>query len=172
MMTPFLPARFFTGVTNTPWSRALAYTATHTPGLVTVIVAAGLRGWKAIGTKRFSQLQVRSCALDVEVSGQPDLLEANESSLEAASAQGVRRCANDARSALSNWDENISDCQVPVEIWHGTDDPMCAIEVIRAFVDNLPDNQTLFEVPGAGFWAFYTHQDAFIERIRPHSCKS
>ena len=172
VLTPLLPLDFFDiSEVKIPWATGIGYATLHAPKLLKLILAAGLRGWKALGTRKFVSTQLRGCELDSKAACQADNVEEWDASLEAASVQGIDAFASDIRVSFGDWTSYVEECHASVELMHGTLDPMCPISAVRQFAAQFPSQHTLFEIEGAGYMTHYTHSSAFIERIKPKNCR-
>lgn len=161
---PPMPYLIKRGIVS-PWAGAVLRSGKTTPTLLRLMVAAGLRAWKAMGSRRFARMQLSDNPEDVVVCDQVELLTEMDAALAAATAQGVEVAVRDLSMATSDWTDWARACRTPAILFHGTKNPIAPVEVVRDFAKDFPERVTLVEVPEAGFMVAETHRSRLTELL-------
>lgn len=76
--------------------------------------------------------------------------------------KGVQETVNEAKLFCKDWGFDVKAIDVPVEIWHGTEDTLSPIEPIQKLANNVPCSQKNF-ISGKGH--FLTEEKDIWEKI-------
>lgn len=166
LLCPFPPAPYLHAAeSKSPWATALLHVSSRTPGLFSLMVGAGLKAWKLMGTRSFVALQLREHSADVAASRRPDVLREFEAAFEACVAQGTSLATADLYCATGNWTDWLSSCKVPVEWLQGAKEPIGVIDNFDALAATTSAPHKLTRVDDGGFLTFLTHTHILIERL-------
>jgi pimeloyl-ACP methyl ester carboxylesterase len=99
------------------------------------------------------------CATDREVVERPDVTEAFRRGLAEAFRYGTRGVAQDWKLEAAPWRVDLDDVDVPVDLWHGTEDTVVRPEQARALARALPTAEVRL-VDGEG------HLTVRVNRLR------
>ena len=78
---------------------------------------------------------------------------------------GIKGIQLDIELFLSNWDYSIdSNNNIPINIWHGLDDPTVPHEMANYYETKLP-SANKFLMPDSGHHWFYKNMDVVFKKI-------
>jgi pimeloyl-ACP methyl ester carboxylesterase/DNA-binding CsgD family transcriptional regulator len=150
---PFLEASNM----NSPWASALHAAMDQSPKLFALMVGAGVRAWKVLGTRRFVALQLGRYAPDVALAARPETDIEFIAAMSMTVKQGNDALSNDLQTSMGDWSAWVRDCQVPITLIHGQNDPGANITDVRDFADAFDGRINLIELDDAGFMTFLSH---------------
>lgn len=148
---------------NSPWAGALLRGAQASPRLFKVMVSAGLKTWKVIGSRRFATMQLRANPEDVTLATNPQYLEEQDAAVASISAQGIEHAIPDLMIATRDWADWARACKTPVTLFHGAKNPVAPIDPVRAFAADYPDLIDLVEVSEGGFMVAVSHAQQLMD---------
>lgn len=167
LLSPLPPAPYLHAIeTGSPWAAALLHSSSRTPRIFSLMVSAGLKAWKLMGTRRFVALQLRDHPTDVKVSRRPDVVIEFESAFEACALQGPDLATMDLNETTRDWSDWLASCTVPVEWFQGTNEPIGLLGdnfALLAAASKAPHSLT--QIDGGGFLTYMTHTDMLIARL-------
>ena len=167
LLSALVPAPFLSaGKVRSPWVSAMVNTAKNIPGLQRTIVAAAIRSWKVIGSRRMFAMQLASYKPDVELATKPDSVAEHDHAVTTALAQGLDYAMIVFEHATKDWSEWVRDCRVPVDIIQGLHDPVASCDVVQAFANAHPENLVLHILPDAGYMVMLSHTDFIVAHLK------
>lgn len=145
--------------------RRLYRMADRAPWLLRLLFAKVARDLGRDPDALFATVQRSVGAADPEVLASPGFREALGRDSSEAFRQGGRGPAHDLALEARPWGVPLERIEVPVEVWHGTDDRIVSPEQARILVRSLP-RVTEHLVPGEGhFSLFARHARAIFQSI-------
>ncbi len=120
--------------------------------------------------KRFKHLSLRIFCLhskktDMDVLKEDKIRESLIKSSLSAFESGIKGIQLDIELFLSNWDYSIdSNNNIPINIWHGLDDPTVPHEMANYYETKLP-SANKFLMPDSGHHWFYKNMDVVFKKI-------
>lgn len=170
LLSTLVPLPYLTPhLTTAPWAQALMRGAAASPRLFRLMVVAGAKAWKIMGSRRFVAMQMSANADDVSLGTSPAALEEIDAAMMACHAQGIDHGSRDLVIATSDWRNWAQACKAPVTLFHGTLDPVASIDAVRAFAADFPDQVRVVEIKDAGFMVYLSHTDALIAELKAAS---
>ncbi len=164
LLSTLVPSPFLKAANvRSPWVSALVRTTHSAPTLQRTVVAAAIRSWKVIGSRRMFAMQLASYKPDVALASQPDSVAEHDHAVTTALAQGLDYAMIVFEHAMRDWSDWVSECAVPVEIIQGAHDPVAAADVVHSFVEAFPDNLTLHTLDDAGYMVLLSHTNFVVE---------
>lgn len=158
---PFLKASNI----NSPWASALHAAMDQSPKLFALMVQAGVRAWKVLGTRRFVALQLGRYAPDVALAARPEIDAEFAAAMAMTVKQGNEALAQDLQTAMGDWSAWVSDCPVPMTLIHGENDPGANIKDVRDFARAFDGKLQLIELAAAGFMTVLSHPGAVLAAL-------
>ncbi len=110
------------------------------------------------------QTMYGSCIADQEAARNPDYRALIRTAISFMTAQKHRVFANELRMLSDDWDDDFTQCPVPVHFLHGVEDPAIPIDWVRSKVSGI-STMKLTEVDGAGEMLFCYHADKIIDAL-------
>jgi pimeloyl-ACP methyl ester carboxylesterase len=164
-----------------PWQRRLPFVLmTRAPVVARPLVAGGMRLFRRAIEKRLdSSVEAAEWFFDGPARGDqveavadyiratpPDDLEADlrDHARATASTQAI---LGDVASYTRPCPFELGRVDVPVELWHGTDDPAVPVAFAERAAAELP-RATLHTFPGEGHFVFHSHGAEIVESIALH----
>lgn len=136
------------------WSRFIIANARFAPRTLPFIALALFGLARRIGPKRFFGTLYGGSAGDLNILGQPEILDAIVKGSEITLRPGFTAHVAFAAEAVANftgdWSDRLGHCPVPVILFNGDEDPVSPIETVREYANALPHIITLHECAGYG----------------------
>lgn len=166
MLSTLVPRPFLNAnKTSAPWASALMRAMDKSPTLFRMMMHAGLRAWKVLGTRRFNAIQLGGYPPDVELASAPETDKEFDAAMRMTLSQGGDYSEIDLRFAVSDWSDWVADCKVPVTLVHGVFDQVADIEAVRRFAKAFEDKVKLIELDDAGFMTFLSHTEVILSAL-------
>ncbi len=153
-----------------PMNRRLLWLAQHAPGLLRWALRAMARTLSdAARRERWVQRQLRASPPADRALFQryPELMPLTLDAACEALRPGPEGAAQELQMLASPWGFDPARIQVPVWLWHGTEDVNVPVAVARALAAAIPDCQAHF-IAGAGH-ALYEHRHEMVQALRTHA---
>jgi len=94
----------------------------------------------------------------------PELMDAIFAGSAGGFQQGSRAAAQEFAMFARPWHFSLEDIQVPVEIWHGTEDVNVPVAIAHEASRRVPRCRAHI-VEGAGHLAYYDHRDEIVQTV-------
>ncbi|RKF13579.1 alpha/beta fold hydrolase [Roseovarius spongiae] len=137
-----------------PRQRLVAYTARYSPAVLPFVLRAGVRQLRSGGERRFLLSLYQDAPADLPVALRPEVQAILRGGYRFSVAQGHRAFEIDSHHVVQDWTEIVERVALPVQLVHGTEDPVVSIASVRAFADGRA-NCELIEAPETGQLVFY-----------------
>lgn len=152
------------GTVGAPWAEALIRTTQASPAFLKLMVRAGIRTWRILGSRRFSQMQLRGSAPDAAVIARADYVRDADAGVRQSNLQGIEANYREVLVFSEDWRDLAAACPAPVTFLHGAHDPCFSIDGIRRLAADI--DADVDEVEDGGFLTRVSHPERLIAAIR------
>lgn len=147
-----------------PRQRITAYTALYTPKLLPFILRAGIAQVRKVGVANMMTALFEKSAADMRMLADVEIGEIMINGFESCIANGIDSFVNDMTNVISgNWSDLIANCDMPIELFHATDEHVVPIGQVHDLVKRLPQLK-LTELAG-GQIIFYKYPEIFFKDL-------
>lgn len=127
----------------TKWARFVAANARYAPRAMHYIALAFFSLARRVGQKRFVQLVMSSSPADLKMLEDDEvyaaLLRGSEISVSPSFTAHEAWAAEIIANLSKDWSERLRQCPVPINLFHGVEDPFSPIETVREFAAEVPN---------------------------------
>ena len=149
-----------------PWAIAMTRAAQTSPRLLRMIIIAGNKAWQAMGARRFARMQLKASPADLRTVDLPGVVECLQRALLSSISQGLDENCRTMYDAFGNWEDELRNCPLPIEMVHGDEDACTKIDDVRWLAENIFQHVSVTGVPDAGYMLPYGHPEALIDCVR------
>ena len=143
--------------------RIVAHTARFTPGLLPLILRAGIALLDSGGDRAFMNALYRSAPLDYRVATTPEVFALLREGYRFTVTQGHRAFEIDSGHVVRDWSEYAEGSTQPILLVHGTHDPVVDIATVHAFAERLGDRAQVIEYADQGQLMFYSAPERILD---------
>ena len=149
------------------WRRFVSANARYAPGALPYLALTYFSLVRRLGPKRFMQTVMADSPADLRAIDDGEVMATIARGSEIAISPGVSAhsawAAEVAAHWSVDWSEDLRNCQVPITLFAGHQDPFSPIETVKEFAAEIP-NIRLFDFPDCG-QLLYPYASSLIDAI-------
>lgn len=120
-----------------PRQRIITYTAKYAPQLLPFLLKSAVAQITQYGAEGFMKALFKDIEPDYAFCKSPETRDIIMNGLQSSFGQGVESVVNDAHYIFDGkWDQIVDDCTMPIDMFHGAEDPAVPIDQVEEFLDN------------------------------------
>lgn len=143
--------------------RTIAYSARFLPRTLPVLLHAGVRQIQFGGIRNFVEALYAQSPPDRAVLTRPDAAAAIENGVKFAVNQGYRGFEIDSYHVVRDWSANAEDTPCPIDLVHGSADPVVSFASVEDFARRLGQRCRLHRIEGAGQLILHDRPDVILD---------
>jgi len=167
LLSPVLPYTYLQGShVPAPLISALINARVKSKTVFRLLVHLMLKAWHIGGVMRVQGKQLEAFAPDFSLIQQQEVKEEMDAAFGAQFAQGFEQGVLEIENVASDWSQEVSDCDVPITMLHGANDPTIPIDRVRKFCSDFASKISLIEVPNCGQLLVYSALYEFVAVLK------